>query len=83
MWITLAFILGLFILCVGSGMLWAVSNIMSDTINDYNRLAAAERKLYRDVGDKIRRKNIRLANAILEATINDFVNTFNRKLNER
>ena len=59
MWITLAFILGLFILCVGSGMLWAVSNIMSDTMNDYNRLAAAERKLYRDVGNAVRIRNIK------------------------
>lgn len=61
MWITLAFILGCVMVCVGSGLLWGVTNIIEHTrISDcMMEVRRAENKLWRDVGNATRIRNLK------------------------
>ena len=62
MWFILVFILASFTVCVGFGLLSALSRIAEQDFNrsHYLKLSAAESKLWKQVGNHIRKKNVRI-----------------------
>jgi len=58
MW-TLVFILVVAVLFAGLGIILATRKIEQQMRNDYNRLASAERKLWKDIGNAARIRNLK------------------------